>query len=80
VRELAVRFSFGKASGSETSLAQKHCELGYSFDYAAVQVRVRLSRGCGTISCSFRVKFEYSFAVVSCLMRSGSLFDYGGDA
>jgi len=44
-----------------------------------VRVRIRLGRGCGTTSCLFQVRFEYRCELVLHSMRSGSLFDYGGD-
>jgi hypothetical protein len=61
------------------------------FDYPTVQVcgrlgqvvvrvRICLGQGFGTRSFSFAVRFGYSFAVVSCSMRSSFMLSFGGDA
>jgi hypothetical protein len=52
----------------------------YKFEFVCSQVRVQMRLRSDAGSWMFEVKFEYRYEVVLLSMRSGSLFDYGGDA
>ena len=67
-------------SGRGASLNSFRLGMWFNFMFVCSQVRVQVRLRSDAGSWMFAIKFEHSFKLVLRSMRSGSLFDYGGDA